>query len=237
MLIYLVSLVAEAQSVWPGETWQNSTNLTSIDPLFSANLSGSYWNEQTQRLWVCVNNPGTVCCLRKKDGANNWLIDSISGVPCRYSIGGDVESVCQANEGDSTFYVAEEASSSIKRYKVSSNGQFQLLRTFDTSPFVPAYVNGLGPEGLAFVPDFWLIRNGFVKSNGQLYAGGSAMGGLFFVAHQNGGHMPLTFCLPRALWCSSVITKPPEPKAPGWSLIVRPAICLSGTTSESTTLK
>jgi PKD repeat protein len=189
MLISLVSLVAEAQSAWPGETWQNSTNLTSIDPFFSANLSGSYWNEQTQRLWVCVNNPGTVFCLRKKDGANNWLIDSISGVPCRYSIGGDVESVCHANEGDSTFYVAEEASSSIKRYKVSSNGQFQLLRTFDTSPFMPSYVNGLGPEGLAFVPDFWLIRNGFVKSNGQLYAGGSAMGGLFFVAHQNGGHI------------------------------------------------
>jgi len=188
-LIFLVSLLAEAQSAWPGETWQNSTNLTSVDPLFSANLSGDYWNEQTHRLWVCTNNPGTVFCLRKKDGANSWLIDSTNGVQCRYSIGGDVESVCQANEGDSTFYITEESTSSIKRYKVKSNGQFQLLRTFDTSPFVPAYVNGLGAEGLAFVPDYWLIRNGFVKSDGEPYTGSSAMGGLFFVAHQNGGHI------------------------------------------------
>ena len=188
-LISFTSLFAEAQSAWPGETWQNSVNLTSLDPLFSANLSGSYWNEQTQRLWVCVNNPGTVFCLRKKDGADSWLIDSISGVPCRYSIGGDVESVCQANEGDSTVYVTEEGTSTIKRYKVKSNGQFQLIRTFNTAPFLPAYVNGLGAEGLAFVPDFWLVRNGFVKSNGQLYSGGSALGGLFFVAHQNGGQL------------------------------------------------
>lgn len=188
-LIFFITIVARGQSAWPGETWQNSVNLTSIDPLFSANLSGDYWNEQTHRLWVCTNNPGTVFCLRKKDGANSWLIDSIGGVPCRYSIGGDVESVCQANEGDSTFYVTEEASSSIKWYKVKSNGQFQLLRSFNTASYMPAYANGLGPEGLAFVPDHWLIRNGFVKSNGQLYTGGSAMGGLFFVAHQNGGQL------------------------------------------------
>ncbi|HPI12428.1 MAG TPA: hypothetical protein PLK63_15385, partial [Catalimonadaceae bacterium] len=191
-LVFLISVtafVARAQSAWPGENWQNSVNLTSLDPLLTANLSGAYWNEQTRRLWVCVNNPGTVFCLRKKEGANSWVIDSISGVPCRYSVGGDVESICQANEGDSTFYVTEESTSTISRFKVKANGQIQLLLTFTTTPHLPAYVNGLGAEGLAFVPDFWLIRNGFVKSNGELYTGSSAMGGLFFVAHQNGGQL------------------------------------------------
>lgn len=189
LLISLISFAVKAQSSWPGETWQNSVNLTSLDPLFTANLSGSYWNEQTHRLWVCVNNPGTVFCLRKKDGADAWLIDSIGGVPCRYSVGGDVESVCQANESDSTFYVTEESTSTISRFKVKANGQFQLLRTFNTTPFMPAYINGLGAEGLAFVPDFWLLRIGFTKATGELYTGNSAMGGLFFVAHQNGGQL------------------------------------------------
>jgi hypothetical protein len=123
------------------------------------------------------------------EGSNTWLIDSVAGIPCRFSIGGDIESVCQADEGDSTFYVTDESISVIKRYKVKSNGQFQLLKSFDTSPFLPAYGNGLGAEGLAFVPDFWLLNNGFRKANGDLYGGNSASGGLFFLAHQNGGQI------------------------------------------------
>jgi len=188
-LFFMPVAFLKAQNVWPAESWQNSLNLTAVDPLFSQNLSGSYWNEETQRLWVCVNNPGTVFCLRKMEGANTWLIDSLAGNACRFSIGGDVESVCQADEGDSTFYVTDESTSMIKRYKVKSNGQFQLLKSFDTSPFLPAYGNGLGAEGLAFVPDFWLLNNGFRKANGDLYGGNSASGGLFFIAHQNGGQI------------------------------------------------
>ena len=188
-LFFLPVAFLKAQNSWPAESWQNSLNLTALDPLFSQNLSGTYWNEETQRLWVCVNNPGTVFCLRKKEGADVWLIDSVAGIPCRFSIGGDIESVCQADDSDSTFYVTDESTSVIKRYKVKSNGQFQLLKSFDTSPFLPAYVNGLGAEGLAFVPDFWLQNNGFRKANGDLYGGNSASGGLFFIAHQNGGQI------------------------------------------------
>ncbi|MEI2422326.1 hypothetical protein V6O07_18745, partial [Arthrospira platensis SPKY2] len=45
-----------------------------------------------------------------------------------------------------------------------------------------------GPEGISFVPDNWLQTSGFVSSQtGQPYTSTKGMGGLMFIAHQDGG--------------------------------------------------
>jgi hypothetical protein len=50
--------------------------------------------------------------------------------------------------------------------------------------------NNSGPEGIVFIPDSFLSSIGFVsQQTGQLYTSVKGLGGLFFVAHQDGGNI------------------------------------------------
>lgn len=153
---------------------------------FQANLSGASWNESRQQLWLAVNNPGTVVCL-KKTSTGSMKFDSVGTAPMRWNLGGDLEAICQANENDSSFFVLVEDLGLIRRYKYAPNGVVMLLRTWNLSAYLPVYANGLGPEGMTFVSNTWLQKRGFKNASGQSVLGSMGFGGLFFVAHQNGG--------------------------------------------------
>jgi hypothetical protein len=62
------------------------------------------------------------------------------------------------------------------------------LARWELASYVPTLDN-LGPEAITFVPDEFLAQGGFVDLHGQPYAGGSALGGLVLVGHQNGGRI------------------------------------------------
>jgi len=188
ILLYWSTDHSNSQNPWPGETWQNSVNLTYLASEFQNNLSGAHWNSLTRRLWVCVNGPGSFWAI-KEDLSGGFIIDSTGGNPAKWSYNGDIESICQADYQDTSVFLLDESVGKILEFNVTTGQQTILLHTWNITPYIPAYNGYSGPEGITFVPDFWLKNNGFVDSTGQLYHSQNGMGGLMFVAHQNGGHV------------------------------------------------
>ncbi len=186
---------AHAADPWPGEAWQQSTVLTGLDPDFRNNLSGAHWNDRTQTLWVCTNGPGRFWSL-VPDGRGGMVVASAAGRRGEFDAPGDLEGITQA-EDDGSVYVIAEGIDRIRRYDVTTLGAPRLTNEFDIRAHVPAYNGSAGSEGIAFVPDAALAARGFVDGNGRRYTSRRGMGGLMFVAHQNGGAV-FAFDLDRA---------------------------------------
>lgn len=179
-----VPVVAFATDEWPAEPWTSATSLTALDADFRNNLSGAHWNQQTRTLWVCLNGPGKFWALTQNE-EGEFVVDTQDVRRAEFDIPGDIEAITQADKPD-TVFVMVEGQDLIREYEASRYGEPALLREYDISPFVPT-AGGLGSEGLAFVPDKYLRINGFVDHAGQRYLSRNGMGGLMFVAHQNGG--------------------------------------------------
>jgi len=188
MLLFLaVSLggVAHAAEPWPGETWQESRNLTGLHGNFTNNLSGAHWNPVTHTLWVCVNGPGMfIALVAGEDGV--FKIEEVAGRKGVWSPGGDLESLTQVDYHNDDIYVLVEGAGYIRQYDTEVYGAVKLVRSWQITQHVPTSGRG-GSEGLAFVPDSWLKKSGFVDPAGQPYVSTKGMNGLMFVAHQRGG--------------------------------------------------
>lgn len=185
-----VSLATEVP--WPAEHLSAAQNLTSIEGPgtndFHVDLSGAFWNPVTRRLWVCRNGPGSLSKIwvLRENGAGGYQIDYNNGLRGEWTGFGDLEDVTQANLSENTIYIIVEGEERIKAYDVSIYGIGVLRNTWNTTPYLPLS-GGSGSEGLCFVPDASLQAAGFVNQSGQPYISQNGMGGLMFVAHQNGG--------------------------------------------------
>ena len=190
LFIILITKTATifSQSPWPGEAWQNSVNLTSLASEFQANLSGAHWNPITRRLWVCVNGPGSFCAL-KENGKGSFMIDSAGGKPAKWTYNGDLESITQAELNDNTVFLLDETNGKILEFDISKGQDSKLIHSWNINPDIPVYAGLLGPEGIAFIPDEWLMYNGFTDKDGLAYTSKNGMGGIMLVAHQNGGNI------------------------------------------------
>lgn len=177
---------AQATDPWPGEAWQQSTVLTSLDTDFQKNLSGSHWNDVTRTLWVCLNGPGKFWAL-VQDVNGNFQVATQNGRRGEWNAAGDLEAITQVDLEEPSVYVMNEAQGLIQKYNVSTYGVSVLERQWDITPYVPVYDGSSGPEGMTFVPDESLEQNGFVDANGAAYTSQNGMGGLMMVAHQKGG--------------------------------------------------
>ncbi len=80
-----------------------------------------------------------------------------------------------------------EGTDLIQEYNVSTYGSPVKNREWNIASYVPAYDGSSGSEGITFVTDEWLSHYNFVDKDGLPYTSTKGMGGLFFVAHQNGG--------------------------------------------------
>jgi hypothetical protein len=177
---------AAATEAWPGEPWQQAVNLTALDVDLTHDLSGAHWNPLTRTLWL-AQNAGLFWAL-VEDGAGSFRIATVNGKAARWSPGGDLESIAQADLAEAAVYVLNEAGSLIRKYDTTTPGVVKLLREWNLAAWAPAS-GGSGAEGLAFVPDEWLVASGFVDGSGAPYTSRHGMGGLWFVAHQSGGYV------------------------------------------------
>ncbi len=168
---------------WPGEPWQQAQNLTALDDNFVKNLSGAHWNPETRTLWVAVNSPGKFLAV-VEDGAGGYKIAQRNGLRGEWSPGGDLEGITQVDLREEAIYVISEGEEVIRKYDTTIYGASKLLQFWSIAPFVPTS-GAAGSEGITFVPDSALV--GFVDKNGAPYTSKNGMGGLMFVAHQNGG--------------------------------------------------
>jgi len=190
ILIYLglgLSLSAFAVSPWPAESNTNALKLTSLDPEFTANMSGSSWNPSNRTFWVCNNNPGIFWAL-VQDNAGTWRIaTNASGTQARWAVGGDLEGITLGDYTKPVVYLMNE-DGWILEYDVATYGVAPTNRIWDIRAYCPE-VSGDGPEAITFVPNEWLQREGFRNNSGQLYTATNGMGGLMFVGSQIGGYV------------------------------------------------
>ena len=172
---------------WPSSSWFEATNLTSVmNDIGITGASGLHWNPEIKRLYL-VQDTGRLRVLQLNETTNSFTQIGNIGIP------GDLEGITQVNPHANEFYVVAENQYEIRRYthnasftNVTLENSWNLLQ----APSPMLNTGGDGPEGIAFVPDVFLTSSGFISSEtGQVYTSTKGMGGLMFVAHQDGGYV------------------------------------------------
>ena len=139
-----------AVSPWPAESNTLALKLTGLDADFTANMSGASWNPSNRTFWVCNNNPGIFWAL-VQDATGNWRIaTNASGTSARWSVGGDLESICQTDFTKPIVYLMNEDGWIIE-YDVSTYGVAITNRLWDIRAYCPE-TSGDGPEAITFEP-------------------------------------------------------------------------------------
>jgi uncharacterized protein YjiK len=187
LLLGATSADAQQLQPWPAEPWTQAVHVPHLDPDWRENLSGAHWNPVTRTLWVVCNNPPTIWAL-EEDGTGGWRVANKGGLRGEFEAEHDSEGITQADYNEEVVYVIDE-DRSIYAYETSTGGVRNLQRSWWIGFYLPFFSGGNGPEGIAFVPDAWLQANGFVDPSGQPRTSRRGMGGLMFVAHQEGGHL------------------------------------------------
>ena len=187
LLFLFATLSSQAQSPWPGENWSSATPLTTVmNSAGLLELSGLHWNPLNNRLYV-VHGDGRLRVMQLDIPSHTF---SQIG---NKSISGGPEGITQADFAANEFYTIDENNYEIRKYTHTTNfttvtetKHWNLLQS--PSPMVDT--GNTGPEGIIFVPDTNLASAGFVSSvTQQPYTSVKGAGGLFFVAHQDGGYV------------------------------------------------
>ena len=186
-ILCLGELQLNAQSAWPSETWANAVNLSSVmDPSGLTELSGLFWNSTTNRLYVS-HGDGRLRVLQLNTSTNTF-----SQIADRIYTGGP-EGITQVNLTANEFFTVDEDNYQIRKYThPSSFSTLTLTNSWNllAAPSTMTNTGNTGPEGIAFVPDSFLLAAGFVSQlTGSVYTSVKGMGGLIFIAHQNLGYV------------------------------------------------
>ena len=185
-LVCIYSISIFPQTTWPSKVWDSAVNISSVFPSTVAELSGLYWNAYTNRLY-CVADEGVLYVLSLNKTTNTFsLVKSVGKLD-------GPEGVTQVNNQLNEFYTIDENSYEIRRY--THNADFSTVIKANywyllQSPSPMTDTGNTGPEGIAFVPDSYLSKIGFLSSvTGKVYTSTRGMGGLIFIAHQDGGYV------------------------------------------------
>lgn len=172
------SIHSFATESWPAESTSNALALGSLEDDFSdGDISGAYWNNNTNTLWLSDNKEEKIWSL-VESGSSFVVGESFEG-------SGDLEGITQAMD-DNVLYLMDE-DRYIRSYSASNGNS---ITTWDIASSLPSNGNDGkdGPEGITFIPDTWLSSSGFRDNSGNLYSQSQYdLGGIFLVAHQNGG--------------------------------------------------
>ena len=190
-------------------SWPGGSSVQTVDRAntFGSNMSGlslqAVNGVSSGVLWAVKNGPGTLYRLAFLNGV--WTPNSSrtwnGGKLLRYPDGtGDVDAEGVTVRGSWAYVSAERnngASSvsrnSILRYNVSTaiGTTLNASREWNLTGDLPSVGANLGLEGITFVPDAYLVANGFFdESKGRTYTPAdypNHEGGLFFVAVEGNG--------------------------------------------------
>jgi hypothetical protein len=177
---------ADGQSAWPSETWSSAENLTAVmDPLGLTELSGLFWNENLKLLFVS-HGDGRLRVLQLN------ATNTFTQIANKYLTGGP-EGITQADLNTNEYYTIDENNYQVRKYKFSNGfNTITLSNSWDITALPSPMTNtaNTGPEGIAFIPDSFLIVSGFIsQTTGLPYSSVKGMGGLIFIAHQNQGYV------------------------------------------------
>jgi hypothetical protein len=182
-----IGMAAEPEP-WPAEAWSSVKTFTHLDPHFGNNISGACYNPETRTFWVCRNGgPSAFWALKGDDTGSLSIATDDAGTQAKYISSGDLEGICQVDYMKDLVYLMVERENKIREYDVSDYGKAILKNEWDVSEHVPRRKANVGSEGITFVPDRWLKKAGFTDGDGKPYSSKGGMGGLMFIAHQDGG--------------------------------------------------
>jgi hypothetical protein len=189
--------------------WPGSASVSTVDAAntFGSNMSGLSYQTvagvPSGVVWAVKNGPGTLYRLTNVNGTWTPRASRLwsNGKALRYPDGtGDVDAEGVVARGSAIYVSAERNNSvsnvsrlSILRYNVAVENGATLLATheWNLTGALPAVGANLGLEGIAFVPDDFLVARGFTdESKGRAYAPAdypNHEGGLFFVAVEGTG--------------------------------------------------
>ncbi|MGC3978145.1 MAG: hypothetical protein QM751_07910 [Paludibacteraceae bacterium] len=176
----------QAQSTFPSVTWSKAQNLSSVLPTDAYELSGLYWNDSKKQLFI-VCDGGKLIILSLNTSTNTFsLTANINNMD-------SPEGITQVDNTTNEFYTIDEGSYQIRKYGLATNyATVTLMNSWNilSSPSPMTDTGNTGPEGITFVPDWFLKRIGFVSSvTGKTYSSTKGMNGLIFIAHQSGGYV------------------------------------------------
>ncbi len=190
-------------------SWPGGSNVATADlaNTFGQNMSGLSLQPvagvPTGVLWAVQNGPGTLYRLAFLNGV--WTPNSSrtwrGGKALRYPDGtGDVDAEGVTVRGSWAYVAAERnnaasgtSRNSILRFNVGTaiGSTLTAVREWNLTSDLPANGANQGLEGITFVPDAYLIANGFFdESKGRAYAPAdypNHEGGLFLVAVEGSG--------------------------------------------------
>lgn len=174
------------QNAWPSKSWANATNLSTILPTSVVELSGLFWNNELKRL-LTVGDAGYFAALQYNSTTNQFtLLGSVKNSD-------GPEGITQINTSGNEFYTIDENAYEIRKYSYNTNfTSLSKLKSWNLliAPSPMTNTDNTGPEGIVFVPDSYLQKTAFISSvTGQVYTSSKGMGGLLFLAHQNGGYV------------------------------------------------
>ncbi len=157
-IFVFVFLNGNAQSVWPSIIWINAFNISTALPSDASELSGLYWNDLISRLY-CVGDGGSLYILQYNKATGQYTLIGLAT-----SIGAP-EGITQVNNLANEFYTIDEGSYEISKYTHNYNfSNFTKANTWNLlkSPSPMTDTGNDGPEGIAFVPDWYLQKIGFM---------------------------------------------------------------------------
>ena len=202
----LVGAAPASGSVWPGGSTVSFADGVNV---FGENLSGLAYQPSGSSapgvLWAVRNSPSTLFRLIydgtkwKPDTANGWS----AGKRLRYPAGTgnpDAEGVTLAVGDPNGVYVATERDGggssrpAVLRYDVSSAAlTLNATRDWNLTANLPGLGSNTGPEAITWVPDDFLVANGFIdESSSAAYNPASYPNhgaGLFFVGIEQDGRI------------------------------------------------
>jgi len=176
---------------WPAEEPAEAVNLTVLDGGLMSNLSGAAWNPLSDTLWVASNGgPARVWSIDLADPEEPFIpgegdLRAVWGDEVSF---GDMEALTLVDLEDTTalFTLAEDANT-ITRWDLTDWGEARATVEWDLSELLPPPSGWVGAEGLTFVPDAFLVAQGFVDPDGEPAQSRRGLGGLMLVGHQLGG--------------------------------------------------
>lgn len=167
--------------------WPKPINLSSaLDSTGIIELSGLYYNSTKQTLYAIQDNGGLY--LLAYNSANRQF--EKRGFATQL---GGPEGITQVNESVNEFYTIDEKNYEIRRFSHTGNLcnitlQHRWSLLLEASHMINT--DNDGPEGIAFIPDSYLKKVGFLSSEtDEKYLSKKGMGGLIFIAHQKRGYI------------------------------------------------
>ena len=190
-------------TAWPGSP---DVATASVQNFFGTNMSGLSYelgvNSAADTLWAVKNGPGTLYRLQKS--GTDWVPATDngwgSGKTLHYVDGtGDVDAEGVVHTGSGTFVSSERDNSnngvsrpSVLRYDTTPSGtSLNATIEWNLGTDLPTVGANLGLEGMALVPDSYLVSTGFIDEqtgvayNPATYANHGS--GLFFVGLEGTG--------------------------------------------------